>query len=99
MITVTVTNFEGRLWRDNRDVTNFESRLMADKTASDDELTIHLDLAGLAALMKAVEAAMATGRGRLEPGSGVIALRSDSASFAGVTLTFSDQGGGLALAA
>jgi hypothetical protein len=73
---------------------------MPDQTASDDELVIHLDLDGLAALMKAVEAAMATGRGRLEPGSGVIALRSGTASFAGVTLTFSDcGGGGLALAA
>jgi hypothetical protein len=81
-------------------VTNFESKLMPDKTPLDDELVIHLDLAGLAALMKAAEAAMATARGRLELGSGVIALRGGSASFAGVTLTFSDcGGGGLALAA
>jgi hypothetical protein len=73
---------------------------MADKTPPDDELVIHLDLGGLAALMKAVEAAMATGRGRLEPGCGVMAVSSGSASFAGVTLTFSDcGGGGLALAA
>jgi hypothetical protein len=73
---------------------------MANKTASDDELVIHLDLGGLAALMKAVEAAMATGRGRLEPGSGVIAVSGGTTSFAGVTLTFSDcGGGGLALAA
>lgn len=41
-----------------------ESRPMTDKTPSDDELIIiHLDLAGLAALMKAAEAAIATGAG------------------------------------
>jgi hypothetical protein len=73
---------------------------MTDETASDDELVIHLDLDGLVALMKAAEAAIATGRGRLEAGSGVIAVRSGTTSFAGVTLTFSDcGGGGLALAA
>jgi hypothetical protein len=75
---------------------------MPDKTASDDELFIHLDLAGLAALMKATEAAMATGRGRLELGTGSkgIAVRTGTASFGKVTLTFSDPaGGGLALAA
>jgi hypothetical protein len=72
---------------------------MANKTALDDELVIHLDLDGLVALMKAAEAAIATGCGRLEPGSGVTFARSGVASFAGVTLTFSDCGGGLALAA
>jgi hypothetical protein len=73
---------------------------MADKTPSNDELTIHLDLDGLATLMKAVEAAMATGRGRLEPGCGVTVPGSAAASSAGLTLTFSDRGGGgLALAA
>jgi hypothetical protein len=73
---------------------------MADKTAPDDELFIHLDLAGLAALMKAVEAAIATGRGPLKLGSGGIKVSGGAASFARVTLTFSDPGGGgLALAA
>ncbi len=73
---------------------------MTDKTPSDDELFIHLDLAGLAALLKAAEAAIETGRGRLELGSGGIAVRSGTASFAKVTLTFSNPGGGgLALAA
>ena len=72
---------------------------MADIVPVQSELFIHLDLDGLAALMKAVEAAMATGRGRLEPGSGVTFARSGTTSFAGVTLTFSDCGGGLALAA
>ena len=51
-------------------------------------------------LMKAAEAAIATGRGRLELGSGGIAVGSGSAQFATVTLTYSDPaGGGLALAA
>jgi hypothetical protein len=75
---------------------------MANKAAPDDELFIHLDLHGLAALMKATEAAMATGRGRLELGSesGGITVRSGAAPFTKVTLTFSDHGGGgLALAA
>ena len=73
---------------------------MMDKTTRDDELFIHLDLDGLVALMKAAEAAIASGRGRLELGSGGIVVRSGAASFAKVTLTFSDPaGGGLALAA
>ncbi len=73
---------------------------MLDKTAPNDELFIHLDLDGLVALMKAAEAAIATGRGRIELGAGGIAVRSRTASFAGVTLTYSDPaGGGLALAA
>lgn len=72
---------------------------MANKTASDDELFIHLDLDGLLALMKATEAAIATGRGRLELGSGGITVGSGPAPFK-VTLTYSDPGGGgLALAA
>jgi hypothetical protein len=83
-------------------VTILESRLLHHKTASDDELFIHLDLDGLLALMNAAEAAIATGRARLElrPGSGGIAVGSGTASFARVTLTYSDPaGGGLALAA
>jgi hypothetical protein len=73
---------------------------MTNKAPSDDELFIHLNLAGLAALLKAAEAAIATGRGRLDLGSGGIAVRTGTASFDRVTLTFSDSGGGgLALAA
>lgn len=73
---------------------------MADNLAPDDEIFIHLDLAGLAALLKAAEAAIATGRGRLELSSGGIAVRSGRSSFAKVTLTYSDPSGrGLALAA
>jgi hypothetical protein len=66
---------------------------MPDKTASDGETILRLDLDGLVAV-----AVIATGRGRIEPGSGVIAVRCGSEFFAGVTLTFSDQGSGLALA-
>jgi hypothetical protein len=76
---------------------------MADETLRGEELFIHLDLDGLRALMKATEAAIATGRGRLELGSGFggITVSSGAAPFAKVTLTFSDRGsgGGLALAA
>jgi hypothetical protein len=73
---------------------------MPDKTAPDDELFIHLDLNGLLALMKAAEAAIATGRGRLELGSGGVTVSGGTASFDKVTLTYSDPGGGgLALAA
>lgn len=81
-------------------VTNYESRPMPDNATFNDELFIHLDLDGLLALMKAAEAAIATGRGRLELCSGGIAVSSGTASFARVTLTVSDPaGGGLALAA
>jgi hypothetical protein len=73
---------------------------MTDKTPPDNELFIHLDLDGLIALMKAAEAAIATGRGRLELRGGGIAVGAGSATFTTVTLTFSDPaGGGLALAA
>lgn len=73
---------------------------MPDKTVPADELFIHLDLDGLLALMKAAETAIATGRGRLELGSGGIIVGSGTAFFGRVTLTFSDRdGGGLALAA
>jgi hypothetical protein len=83
-----------------QDVTNFESILMIDKTTPHDELFIHLDLDGLLALMKAAEAAIATGRGRLGLGSGGVTVSGGTASFARVTLTYSDPGGsGLALAA
>jgi hypothetical protein len=73
---------------------------MTDTTVPDDQLLIHLDLNGLLALMRAAEAAIATGRGRVELGSGGIAVTSGTTPFATLTLTFSDVGGGgLALAA
>jgi len=63
--------------------------------APEKELVMHLDLAGLAALMKALEAAMAEGRGRLSLGGGGISVRTGTFErFATVTLTFdtSDDG-------
>ena len=85
---------------DPRQLLIFESRQVTDKRAPNDELFIRLDMDGLLALMKAAEAAIATGRGRLELGTGGFAVRSGSGSFARVTLTFSySGGGGLALAA
>jgi hypothetical protein len=60
--------------------------------SGDDELFIHLDLDGLAALLRAVEAALATGRGHLtceSAGGRGIAVSSGSAtSFDQVTVTF-----------
>jgi hypothetical protein len=58
----------------------------------DDELMIHLDLDGLAALLRAVEAALATGRGHLtceSAGGRGIAVGSGSKAFDLVTVTFS----------
>ncbi len=59
----------------------------------DDELFIHIDLDGLAALLRAVEAALATGRGHLtceSAGGRGIAVRSGSShAFDQVTVTFS----------
>ena len=55
------------------------------------ELSIHLDLDGLAALLRAVEAALATGRGHLtceSAGGRGIAVTSGSHAFDLVTLTF-----------
>ena len=75
---------------------------MADIVPMQSELFIHLDLDGLLALMKAAEAAIATGCGRLELGSGSgITAGTGAAPFAKVILTFTDAGGGggLALAA
>lgn len=56
-----------------------------------DELLIHLDVAGLAALMKAVEVAMTDGRGRLSlsGASGITVCRRDSSErFGQLTVTF-----------
>jgi hypothetical protein len=55
------------------------------------ELLIHLDVAGLATLMKAVEAAMTEGRGQLtlSEGSGMVVDSSGSPGrFDRVTVTF-----------
>ena len=59
----------------------------------DDELFIHLDLDGLAALLRAVEAALATGRGHLTcesaGGRGISVGSGSSKAFDLVTVTFS----------
>ncbi|HET9640309.1 MAG TPA: hypothetical protein VFP12_13985 [Allosphingosinicella sp.] len=58
----------------------------------DDELFIHLDLDGLAALLRAVEAALATGRGHVTSdsagGKGVSVSSGSSRAFDRVTVTF-----------
>jgi len=64
---------------------------MTKPASGGDELLIHLDVAGLAALMKAVEAAMTDGRGQLtlRGGGGMIASRSGSTDrFGKVVVTF-----------
>ncbi|MEO7177966.1 MAG: hypothetical protein ABIW83_03910 [Allosphingosinicella sp.] len=57
-----------------------------------EELVIHLDLDGLAALLRAVEAALATGRGHLTcesaGGRGISATSGSSQAFDLVTVTF-----------
>lgn len=59
--------------------------------SGDDELFIHLDLDGLAALLQAVEAALATGRGHLtcESADGIAVSSGPSHAFDQVTVTFS----------
>ena len=58
----------------------------------DDELFIHLDLDGLAALLRAVEAALATGRGHVTSesagGKGVSVTSGSKRAFDRVTVTF-----------
>lgn len=63
--------------------------------AGDAELFIHLDVDGLAALLRAVEAAMSTGHGYLRPGAGRTTIVSSGSpgAFGKVTVTF-DHGAG-----
>ncbi|HYG47792.1 MAG TPA: hypothetical protein VD846_07600 [Allosphingosinicella sp.] len=72
-----------------------EPEFTAGKAAADAELFIHLDMDGLAALLRAVEAAMATGRGHLTPrsGSAVIVGSGGSGAFGRVTVTFAHSAG------
>lgn len=68
----------------------------ADSSADDDaELFIHLDIDGLAALLRAVEAAMSTGRGSLRPraGSAMIVSSKPPGAFGKVTVTFAQSAG------
>ncbi len=59
----------------------------------DDELFVHLDLDGLAALLRAVESALATGRGHLTcesaGGRGISVSSGSSQTFDQVTVSFS----------
>lgn len=69
---------------------------MTETAISESELFIHLDTAGLAALLKAVEAAMVDGRGHLalRNGGGLIARsRGPSNRFDKVTVIFADSAG------
>ena len=69
---------------------------MTEAATGETELFIHLDLDGLAALMKAVEAAMADGSGRLSlrSGSGMTVAGSGAPDrFDSVTVTFADRRG------
>jgi hypothetical protein len=69
---------------------------MTEAATGEAELFIHLDLEGLAALMKAVEAAMADGSGRLSlRGGSAMAVAGGSAldRFDSVTVTFADRPG------
>jgi len=69
---------------------------MAETATSESELFIQLDTAGLAALLRAVEAAMVEGQGHLtlRSGGGLIARSGGSSNrFAGVTVIFADSAG------
>ena len=72
-----------------------ELEFTAEAATSEDELFIHLDVDGLAALLKAVEAAMSTGRGHLSPrnGAGMIVSSGSPGSFGRVTVTFAHHNG------
>lgn len=63
-----------------------------DPPGDEDELFIHLDLDGLAALLRAIEAALATGRGHLTcesaGGRGIFVSSGSSHAFDLVTITF-----------
>jgi hypothetical protein len=71
------------------------SKPKTEHSAGDSELFIHLDLAGLASLLRAVEAAMTEGRGRmvLLRGSGMTVSSGSSDAFGKVTVTFTDVDG------
>ena len=69
---------------------------MTEAATGEAELFIHLDIDGLAALMKAVEAAMANGSGRLSlrSGSGMTVAGSDAVQrFDEVVVTFAERPG------
>jgi len=61
-----------------------------DKPPAGFELFVHLDIRGLAALLKAIEAAMVEGSGHLTlaSGTGITASSGEANRFAGVTVTY-----------
>ncbi len=63
---------------------------MTKPATGDGELLIHLDVSGLAALMKAIESAMSDGRGHLalRSGGGMVVSGGGSDRFDRVTVTF-----------
>ncbi|HEU0099077.1 MAG TPA: hypothetical protein VFQ67_09910 [Allosphingosinicella sp.] len=65
------------------------------QTALGSELFIHLDTAGLAALLKAVEAAMVAGEGHLSlrGAGGMVARSGGSSRFESLTVVFADSAG------
>ena len=69
------------------------SEIKPNPPGSDSELFIRIDLDGLAALLRAVEAALATGRGHLTcesaGGRGIAVSSGSSNDFDLVTVTFS----------
>jgi hypothetical protein len=72
-----------------------ELEFTSDTAADDAELFIHLDIDGLAALLRAVEAAMSTGHGYLTPrgGSAMIVSSRSPGAFGKVTVTFAHSAG------
>lgn len=67
----------------------------SDKPGAGDELFIHLNLAGLAALMGTVEEAMVRGRSELSLGWGGVTVTGggSAAGFASLTLTYVERPG------
>ena len=75
-----------------------ELEFKADSTAEAPELFIHLDVQGLAALLKVIEAAMRTGHGVLSSDAcgphGAILGTGSPHAFANVNITFDRPGPG-----
>ncbi|HEX8379692.1 MAG TPA: hypothetical protein VF619_03965 [Allosphingosinicella sp.] len=74
-----------------------ELEFTADGAGAEDELFIHLDVDGLAALLAAVEEAMTQGRGELIPAggrgsSGAIGGSGSQSGFGKVIVTFESDG-------
>ncbi|HEX8238820.1 MAG TPA: hypothetical protein VF574_03665 [Allosphingosinicella sp.] len=66
----------------------------ADEAGAETEVFIHLDVEGLAALLRAIEAAMTTGRGELSAAAfGPRAAAGAAGGFGRVTVTFAGRSG------